>query len=147
MKKALFCWILFAGIFSVNAQTNYFYDSEGNEVHFKTRKDMILIKAAENVSVEDIVKNNLFTRASATHKQFVIAAIDTLKIGIENLQKDLLLKNSVYMLEYADGTLMSPMDKIFVKCREGQVIEQVLEQAKVSQIVRSVTLFNKNHSI
>jgi myo-inositol-hexaphosphate 3-phosphohydrolase len=79
MKKILFFWILFAGIFSVNAQTNYFYDSKGSEVHFKTRKDMILIKAAENVPVEDIVKNSFFTKASATHKQFVIASIDTLK--------------------------------------------------------------------
>jgi subtilisin family serine protease len=147
MKKILFCWFLFAGIFSVNAQTNYFYDSEGNEVHFKIRKDMILIKAAENVPAEDIVKNSLFTRASATHKQFVIAAIDTLKTGIENLQKDLLLKNSTYMLEYTDGTLMSPMDKIFVKCKEGQTIEQVLDQAKISHTVSFVSVFNKNHHI
>ncbi|MDR1562578.1 MAG: S8 family serine peptidase [Dysgonamonadaceae bacterium] len=51
------------------------------------------------------------------------------------------------MLEYSDGTLMSPTDKIFVKCGEGKTIEKVLEQAKVSHIVRSVSLFNKNHSI
>jgi hypothetical protein len=51
------------------------------------------------------------------------------------------------MLEYADGTLMSPTDKIFIKCKEGQMIEQVLEQAKISHIVHFVSVFNKNHHI
>jgi hypothetical protein len=94
MKKVLFCWILFTGIFSIDAQTNYFYDSNGTEVHFKIRKDMVIIKAPENQPITDIIKNSLFTKIYAAHKQFVIATIDTLKTSIDNLQKDLLLKTA-----------------------------------------------------
>ena len=125
---------------------DFFYSSNGEKECFKIRKDKVIIKCKTEADAKELTKQNVFITAYNVNYDMVIATIDPKKTNLENLMQIASVVSSTYGLEYSDGNLQYPTNKIFVSIKEGQSIESILHHIKISENVEEIELFNENKS-
>ena len=130
----------------VNGQdtTIFFYGIGGEKIQFKIRRDMVLVKAKQEA------KGNipfLFKNVETSNPEFIIATIDTAQIRMESLQQNQDIADITCMLEYSDGILQAPTEGVFVKCKEGQTIERIVNKVNLQKAVKSIRLTNAKQQI
>jgi hypothetical protein len=117
----------------VFAQTDYFYLDNGEKVNFKTRRDKVILKTQSATEVQSLSKQTGLSSVNQLIEGYVIATLDTLQTKKDDLKQKPGVIDVSYLLEYADGTLQTPSDKIFVKPKKGQTIEQFIKNAGLSK--------------
>ncbi|MDR1370840.1 MAG: S8 family serine peptidase [Dysgonamonadaceae bacterium] len=144
MKKIIVAFGILFFCLSVFAQSDFFYGTGGEKIHFKIRKDMVLVKAKQEAK-ENI--SSLFKNIEINNPEFIIATIDTAQIQLKSLQQNQDITDITYMLEYSDGVLQAPTEGVFVKCREGQTIDKVMSKVDLQKVVKSIRLINSKQQI
>lgn len=144
MKKIITVLVIPFICLSGFAQSSFFYGTGGEKIHFKIRKDMVLIRAKQEAK-ENI--SHLFKNIEVSNPEFIIATIDTAQIQMENLQQNQDIDDITCMLEYSDGVLQVPTEGVFVKCREGQTIDRIINKVNLQKAVKSVRLINSKQQI
>ena len=118
--------MLMVSVWSVFAQSNFIYTSEGEKLYFTVRKDKVLIKTNQESNASSLSAQDAFQSVSIINGNTVIATVNPLDFDIEQLPPSALISDMTYMLEYTNGELQCPTDKIFVKCNGEYTIEQVI---------------------
>ena len=126
------------------AQSGFFYGTGGEKIQFKIRKDMVLVKAKQEAK-ENI--SHLFKNIEVSNPEFIIATIDSAQIQVENLRQNQDIADITCMLEYSDGVLQAPTEGVFVKCKEGQTIERVIDKVDLQKTVKSIRLISSRQQI
>jgi hypothetical protein len=148
MKRFIFLLVMLANAVScLFAQSDFFYSSKGEKEWFKIRKDKVILKPESAIGAQRILLRRGINSAYSFGEDKIIAAIDTLKI-----EKDTLIQNEdvadvAYFLEYSDGTLQAPTDKIFVKPKSSQSLKMLFSKIGFSGNIVSTELINPQHDI
>ena len=144
MKKIITVFSIPFICLSVFAQSGFFYETGGEKIHFKIRRDMVLVKAKQEAK-RNI--SSLFKNIEVSNPEFIIATIDTAQIRMENLQQNQDIDDITCMLEYSDGVLQAPTEGVFVKCKEGQTIEGVMDKVDLQKAIKSIQLISSRQQI
>lgn len=142
--KHIIAFLVFTTIaMGLFAQSDFYYTDKGEKVSLKIRKDKVILKIKSAKEVKALTKQTAFLSAYDVSSDMVIATIDTLQI---KTHEDLLQRSDVidatYALEYADGTLLYPTDRISVKFKEGQSVKKILNDTGLNTSVESIELFD-----
>jgi len=125
----------------MNSGADFFYGENGKNEYFKITKNKVIIKTKSAEESEVLINQSTFI--SAYNVGFwVFATIDPLKTQLEDLLKKEFIVDATYGLEYADGTIQYPSDVIFVKCKEGIFIENILESNGLSINVEEINIID-----
>ncbi|MDR0872624.1 MAG: S8 family serine peptidase [Prevotellaceae bacterium] len=147
MKKIILFLVLANITIGLFAQTDFFYQPNGEKELFKIRKDKILIKAKSEDYSKELLSRDVFISAFRLNRKDIVASIDTAKNTFEDLRKDPNIVDVAYGLEYADSTLYFPTKRIFIKSKEGLKIESVIEKTKLKEIIEKIELIDVANEI
>ena len=147
--KRLFLFLVMTNIvFGLFAQTDFFYSYTGSKEQFKIRKDKILVITKSISDTKKIMEQtSVFRSAYNLNDERIIVTIDTLDTNMEKLKQSFDIVDTSYFLEYSDGTLQVPTNKIFVKAKKGLTIKQIIDLTKLTKIVEAIELVNPEHEI
>ncbi len=131
----------------VYAQTDFIYAPNGEKIKFKLRKDKIFLKIKSATEAYTLFEKDSLEIIPSTNIQFAIVSIDTLNIKLQDIKQKQQILGATYMLEYIDGTLQAPTETIFVKCKKGISVEQIIDKLELSQNIKSKQLINPEQEI
>ena len=132
-------------VFQYEKMYDFHYLTDWRKQYYKIRKDKVILKARTETEAKTLAEQPLFIEAHNIGN-LVLATIDPLQIKLSDLLQRLDVVTATYGLE--DGIyLLYPTDEIFVKCKNGQSIEKVLDNAGLTQQIVAMELFNENHEI
>jgi len=129
----------------LNEKTDFYYaiGKEGYyEEHLTIRKDKVIVKCKSEDDAKALEKQIIFKNAY-TVGDCVIGAINPIRINLDVLLRNPKVLSATYGLEYVDGTLQYPTDRISVKFKEGQTPESALEAAGLTKNVEAIEMFNQ----
>ena len=129
------------------AQYDFYYSSDGEKISLKIRKDRVILKAISEDEAKTLSMQACFIMAYYVSDDWVIAAIDTSKMGLDELMQRQDVVDGTYALEGDDGTLYMPTYQIFVKFKEGQSPKKVFDDVDLSKNVETIGLFIENAEI
>ncbi len=147
MKRIIVFFILIKISIGLFAQSDFFYTEKGGKEYFKIRKDRVILKTKGVEAKALSGQTTIFRSVRDVNYDMVIATIDTLQINLDGLRQKQGIIDVSYALEYADGTIQMPTNKIFVKFKEGQSPEKVFNYIGLNKNVESIELINENHEI
>jgi hypothetical protein len=147
MKRIILFFLLANTISGLFAQSNFFYSSNGEKVWFNIRKDKVILKSKSTIGTQRILQQTGISSAYSFNEDKVIATIDTLITMIDALAQNADVADATYFLEYADGILQAPTDKIFVKLKKAQSLDSLFDKIGFSENIVSTTLINPHHGI
>jgi hypothetical protein len=146
MKRIIIFFVLaFLNTVGLFAQTDFFYTANGKET-FKVRKDRIVIRATPVENVNALSALSTHTALLSTHMvgyDMLIATIDTLNSTLEDLRQVSNIADATFALEYADGTVQMPTNRIFVQFKEGQTPENVFNFLGLRESIKAIELINE----
>jgi subtilisin family serine protease len=142
MKRISLILIALLNAIVALAQTNFIYTSSGEKTYFNVHRDKIVLKTTETTETGSIVGQIACESLVKVKNQFFIASIDTLETTLQSAEHYNGINYIEYMLEYSDGTLQTPDNKIFVKCKQGQTIEQIINVAGLSENIVAIEMIN-----
>jgi len=146
MKRIIVFFVLaFLSVVGLFAQTDFFYTANGKET-FKVRKDRIVIRATPVENVNALSALSTHTALLSTHMvgyDMLIATIDTLNSTLEDLRQVSNIADATFALEYADGTVQMPTNRIFVQFKEGQTPENVFNFLGLRESIKAIELINE----
>jgi subtilisin family serine protease len=122
----------------------YFYAGEGGKVPLNIREDRVIIKTNSEAEAIELSKQKIFLSDRPAYDVayvWVLASIDPAETNLEDLLKLPGVVDVTYGLEYEDGTLQYPTDKIYVKFKELSP-EEALEKAGLTKNVVAVELYD-----
>jgi len=122
--------------------TDFFYTNAGNKEYFKIRKDKVIIKTKSAEDAKVLCQQNIFRLAECVSGIWVLATIDPRQIKLDDLLQREDIIDATYGLEYREGTLQYPKDQIFIKPKDGQAVENILEKNGLRGNVVEIELFN-----
>ena len=130
--------------------TDFYYTDEGKIESFSIRKDKVIIKAKSEAEAEALCGQPVFSLAfivgfdvhSGVSYFWVIGDIDPKKTKLADLMQLPEVADATYGLEYTNGTLHYPQNKVYVKCKDGQSLENVLNECSLSNYVEKTELVN-----
>jgi subtilisin family serine protease len=125
------------------AQSDFYYAKDGKKEYLKIRKDMVLIQCAPETNMEVWIRQPHFISASLIADHLIVAAIDSVKTPINTLKRDPNIEDITYVLEYADGTIQIPSNKIFMRTKQGRLPMDVFNNEGLSRSIESITLFDQ----
>ncbi len=121
--------------------TDFFYNDKGEKSYLKIRKDKLILKCTSAEDAKALTKEPFFTSAYDVG-HWVIGTIEPKKTKLDELLKEPEVVSATYGLEYSDGTLQYPTDRIYVKFKEGLTPEAVLDEIGLTESVEAIELFN-----
>ena len=146
--KHIIIFLVFVNItIGLFAQSDFFYTDNGEKEYFTIRKDRVILKAKSETEAKTLTKQTFFLSARNVGNDMVIATIDTVEIRLENLKQKTDAVDVAYGLEYTDGTIQMPTNKIFVKFNDGQSMEKVFDYVGLTKSIDQIELINENHKI
>ncbi|GHS85557.1 hypothetical protein FACS1894201_05400 [Bacteroidia bacterium] len=144
MKRLTTIFILILCTHIGLTQTVFIYTDKGEKIYFSTRRDLALIEF-NNVS-EEIV-NQTFNKNVRVGERSYIVEIDTQSTTINTLQQNANIHSATYVLKYATGALQAPTDRVFIKCSNGNTIEQVIATTALTERVQSIKIIDSINRI
>ncbi len=126
--------------------TDFFYTDKGEKEYFNVRKDKLILKCKSAEDAKALAKEPFFTSAYNLY-DWVIGTIDPKKTKLDNLLKRPEVVSATYGLEYSDGTLQYPTDRICVKFKEELTPEAVLDETGLTKSVETIELFNPDSEL
>jgi subtilisin family serine protease len=148
MKQAILLLVMLAHVVSdLFAQSDFFYSSNGEKEIFKIRKDKVILKSKSVTGMQKILQKTSISSAYSLGENMVIASIDTLAIRMDTLIQTADVADVAYFLEYADGILQAPTNKIFVKPQKAQSLDSLFNKIGFSKNIISTKLINPQHGI
>ena len=130
----------------LEAATDFYYYENGEKATFNVRSDRVILKCKYEDEAKALSEESFFTSAYIVEYVWVITTINPSKVKLDDLLKRPDVVSATCGLEYADGTMQFPTDRIYVKFKEGLSPENVLNDTGLVKYAESITLFNKNHN-
>jgi len=127
----------------MNAQTDFFYSINGERETFNVRKDRVVLKTNSEEGARAVSAQTVFRAARTVGYDMVIATIDSLSVTLENLRQISNVADVAFALEYADGTVQMPTNRIFVQFRDGQYPEKVFDLLGLRESIKAIELINE----
>jgi subtilisin family serine protease len=141
MKKVFLLLVMLANAVSgLFAQTDFFYSENGKEEHFKIRKDKIAIRTKSKVKAEELLLQESFRHMKKMQNDLLFATVDSGVVKtdkLEQLEQREEISDVHYFLEYADGALQLPTERIFVKPKHGQSLKRIIQESGLSGKVKT----------
>ena len=146
--------LLFAGSFScqnkeqdfLDEETDFYYTDIGEKEYFIVRKDKVILKCKSEAEAKALAKQKIFlsayTIAYDESSSWVIGTIDPEKTKLNDLLQKSEVVSATYGLEYVDGALQYPTDRISVTFKKGQTPESVLDAIGLTENVEAIELFD-----
>jgi len=127
--------------------SDYYYTEQDEVISLTVSYDKVIIKAKSANDAKELCRQSIFSSAyqigfDDDARYHVIATVDPSKTKLGDLLKRPEVVNAAYGLKSIDGSLHYPNDVIFVKCKEGQSPDRILESIELSKKVVSVELFD-----
>jgi subtilisin family serine protease len=147
MKRIILIFLLVNTTIGLFAQSEFYYAPDGGKEYFKIRKDKVILKLKSTAKTQKIAQQAGIASTYSLSENRIIATIDTLSIKIDTLKIDADIADVAYLLEYADGTLQAPTDKLFVKLKSAQPLDTLLNQVDFTKNIISTELINSQNNI
>ena len=128
-------------------EKEFFYTDRGEKEYFNTRTDRMIIKAKSSEGAKSLSNQGRFISAYNVGDVFVIANVDPSKTKPEVLRQMPDVDNFAFGLEYADGVLQFPSDRIFVKPKEAAALDKMFERIGLKKGVETIDIFDKQNDI
>jgi hypothetical protein len=126
-------------------ETDFFYTDAGEKEFFKVRKDKLVLKCQSADDAKALCKESVFLSAYDVNYVWVIGTINPQKTTLDDLLKIPQVVDATYGLEYKDGTLHYPTDKIYVKFKDGKSPEGVIAESDLAENVVTIELVDEFH--
>ncbi len=147
MKRIILFLVFFVVITNTFAQTNFMYSATGEKIFFKTRLDKLFLEAKSSKDANNLRQQTFFKSISEIKTNQFAVTIDTVMIKVSDLKREPGISNAMCMLEYSDGTLQVPSDKIFVKFKNKQEVKHVIDKLGLLEVIKSIELINSFEQI
>jgi len=129
------------------AQTDYFYSPDGKKEIMRMKKDMALVRCTPETNKEAWVKQFNFNSSYIYNEDYIIVSFDSLRMNIENLRQNRNVADVAYALEFEDGALRLPTNRIFIKMNAGRTVDQLLDFTSLTDKVTNIELLDKYTNI
>ncbi|MCL2028629.1 MAG: hypothetical protein FWG79_09135 [Bacteroidales bacterium] len=128
-------------------EIDFFYGEDGEKIFFKVRKDVVVLHCKSETEAKTLAEQPIFIFATPLNTRLV-AIIDSLLINLNALMKRTDVVDGAYGLVYIDGiypqqSLQFPTHKIFVKIKENQLLEEVLEHVNLTKYVQDIKHYHR----
>ncbi|WP_060831134.1 hypothetical protein [Tannerella forsythia] len=127
MKRLYLCLFVALLATSLFAQSDFFYSKDGKKEVFKIRKDLVVIKTKSQDLQDRAIRQFKFESLDRLSDGWVKAKVDPNRFRDEELMRSDRVEDVYYMLEYNNAEQLALSNSIFVKPREGETIENVIQ--------------------
>ena len=142
MKQIAILFLFAITSTGLHAQSNFLYTTKGEKIYFTERKHQVIIRAKTADEAKILAADTIFCSAFARSYDLAIATIDTLKVNLNTLKQRGDIEDVAYMLENSNGALQTPTNRIYVKFKQGNAPQEVIDYIGLSNSVEKIELYN-----
>ena len=121
--------------------SEFYYTDTGSKENFTVRKDKVVVKTNSEAETKALMEQSVFL-TPVYLADWLIATIDSSTTDLCDLMQIAGVADAAYGLEYWTEAIIYPKNIIYMKCKEGQTPETVLDYNGLTAYIETIELYN-----